>query len=395
MNDLAPPPPALVATPPAQATYDDNDPHDAFRRLTVRETLTRVGALYVDSSHARLFLSLAGPLFVVPCTLLAMVVVNYVSHGLVVTPPDTHDDDTTHPAISYLVRNWLAIGRLLFIVKPPPSPQHVRDLCCGTVFSLTYTHMPCYCECTVLIGTTRLFLHQCAALLSEAALCHTVAQLLVGQQQPRWTRSFHAAFRQLPHLFLAGLALFAGIWLGSLLALVVGGLFVLVVGSLTTPVIVLEQQCGRQDNGGEATSVTAWRGIQRSYQLTTGARWYVFQCLASLTILEVLLSQMINMVLLGTVAPFLGLYSSVWGTLLSAVPAMIFVPARALLKTIMYTSLRGARDGGWGAAQLAHAMGHVASLLSVAETLEYQPVASDEGPVEAPDNAPHNGGYAL
>jgi hypothetical protein len=248
---------------------------------------------------------------------------------------------------------------------------------------------------TVLIGTTRLFLHQCAALLSEAALCHTVAQLLVGQQQPSWTRSFHAAFRQLPHLFLAGLALFAGIWLGSLLALVVGGLFVLVVGSLTTPVIVLEQQpWERQDDGGEATSVTAWRGLQRSYQLTTGARCYVFQCLASLTILEVFFSQMINIVLLGTVAPLLGLYSSVGGTLLSAVPAMIFVPARALLKTIMYTSLRGARQDGWGATQLAHDMGHVASsLLSAAETLEYQPVARDEGPDDHAHT--HNGGYAL
>jgi hypothetical protein len=149
MNNLAPPPPALVATPRAQATYDDNDPHDAFRRLTVRETLWRVGALYVDSSHARLFLSLAGPLFVVPCTLLAMVVVNYVSKGLVVTPPDTPDEDTTHPAISYLVRNWLAIGRLLLlllllIVKPNPATCP-RPLLWNRVFTHSLTHMPCYC----------------------------------------------------------------------------------------------------------------------------------------------------------------------------------------------------------------------------------------------------------
>jgi hypothetical protein len=246
-----------------------------------------------------------------------------------------------------------------------------------------------------LINTVRLFLHQCAAIFSEAALCHTVAQLLVdGRRQQRrhaWIRSVQAALHRLLPLFLVGLLLFAGVWLGSVCLLGVGGIWVVVVGSLTTPVIVLEAEA------------TAWSAVQRSYQLTKGARWYVFKCLGTLVLLEVLLvPATLNVLILGVRSS--GLYVSVWRTLISALPAMIFVPARALLKTILYTSLRGAAEEGWGARELAEELGHVGLLSSssLAEALDdYQPVAShveeEEDPSEPADESfpEENGGYAL
>jgi hypothetical protein len=109
---MDPPSPPFAAAPPGDAALlaDNNDPPDAFRRLTVRETFRCVYTLYVDSAHARLFLSLAG-LLVLPCTLVAIVVVNYVSkHVMDATLPQQVDGSTSRD--TYGLQIWLGIGTL-------------------------------------------------------------------------------------------------------------------------------------------------------------------------------------------------------------------------------------------------------------------------------------------
>lgn len=71
-----------------------------FRKLSIFETFSRLVSIYVDSAHARLFITLAC-LLVIPCSLIGMIIVNYVSHNLFETN-DTSDS-------SYLIQNWAAI----------------------------------------------------------------------------------------------------------------------------------------------------------------------------------------------------------------------------------------------------------------------------------------------
>ena len=72
-----------------------------FRRLTVFETFSRLVSIYVDSASARLFIKLAC-LMVIPCSLLGMIIVKYVSVNLF----ETHD---TSDSTTYLIKNWVAI----------------------------------------------------------------------------------------------------------------------------------------------------------------------------------------------------------------------------------------------------------------------------------------------
>lgn len=74
-----------------------------FRKLTVSETFSRMVSIYIDSAHARLFIKLAC-LLVIPCSLVGMVIVNYVSHNLF----ESHDTDD---GAAYFVQNWVAIGK--------------------------------------------------------------------------------------------------------------------------------------------------------------------------------------------------------------------------------------------------------------------------------------------
>lgn len=72
----------------------------SIRKLTVLETFNRVAAIYFDSAYTRLFITLAC-LMVIPCSLVGMIIINYVSQSIFET------NDTDDP--TYLLKNWAGI----------------------------------------------------------------------------------------------------------------------------------------------------------------------------------------------------------------------------------------------------------------------------------------------
>eukprot|EP00977_Amphora_coffeiformis_P018717 scaffold6655_cov169-Amphora_coffeaeformis.AAC.34 len=284
----------------------------SFRKLTVVESFSRLVAIYLDSAYTRLFIKLAC-LMVIPCTFIGMIIINYVLAGVA-----AEDDNITDP-VSW--KNWAAI---------------------------------------LLIAVSKIFFHNCAAILSDAAIVYTVAELYMGNTRPAWTTSLNVALRNVHQLFLVGFIIFVGIVVGYA-CLGVGGIYVAVVSSLVTPVIMVEGK-------------TAVEALQRSVQLTQGFRWHIVTCLAIIFILNYLVSHLLNMLFSGGT---LGMWFSVYGSLVNMLPASIFVPAVAILKTVIYLSIRGEKEG-LDADGLASEMGH-RSLLSPSEIFEYQELSMADG----------------
>lgn len=210
----------------------------------------------------------------------------------------------------------------------------------------------------VLIAGSRLFFHNCAAIIADAAIAYTVAELYVGRR-PAWTSSLNVALRCVHHLFLAGLLIFASVVLGYA-CLVAGGLFVMVVSSVTTPSIVIENK-------------SALEGLQRSVFLTMGYRWYILACLVIISTLQYVVTHMLNALFSGAGQVQYNMWFSVWGALLNMLPASLFVPAIAILKTIIYLSIRGEKEG-LDVEGLSQDIGH-SGLLSPSEMFEYQQVS--------------------
>ena len=127
-----------------------------------------------------------------------------------------------------------------------------------------------------------------------------------------------------------------------------------------TPAIVIEHKS------------SAWQAIQRSVQLTQGFRWHIFACLAIISILNYAVSHLLNIIFSGKSSAY-SMWFSVWGYFIQMLPASIFVPAVAILKAIIYLSIRGEKEN-LDADQLVQEMGHN-SLLSPSQIFEYQQVA--------------------
>ena len=216
----------------------------------------------------------------------------------------------------------------------------------------------------MLICASKLFFHSCAAIISDAAIVYTVAELYIGNSRPSWTTSLNVALRNVHQLFFAGLIIFVGVSIGYA-CLVVGGVFIAIVSSVVTPAIVIEGK-------------TAIDGLRRSVELTQGHRWYILYCLAIIFFLHYAVSHLLNMILSGSGSSF-GMWFSVWGTFVSMLPASIFVPAVAILKAIIYISIRSDKEN-LAADGLVREMGHQ-SLLSPSEIFQYQEVAMTDGTV--------------
>ena len=215
---------------------------------------------------------------------------------------------------------------------------------------------------TVLIAGSKLFFHNCAAIISDAAIVYTVAELHVGNMRPSWTSGLNVALRNVHHLFLAGLIIFVGVLIGYV-CLFVGGVFIAVSTCMITPAIVIERK-------------TAVEGIKRSVQLTEGFRWHILACLTIIFTLNYAVSHLLNMIFSGKDSAY-SMWFSVWGYMVDLIPASVFVPAVAILKAIIYLSIRGEKEN-LDANKLVQEMGRH-SLLSPSQIFEYQQVATAEG----------------
>ena len=224
-----------------------------------------------------------------------------------------------------------------------------------------------------MITISKLFFHSCAFILSDAAIVYTVAELYVGNSRPAWTTSLNVAVRHVHQLFVVGLIIFVGIIIGYG-CFVVGGIYIAVVSSLVTPVIMVEGK-------------TAIEALQRSVQLTKGFRWYIVTCLAIIFMLNYLVSHILNVLLFA--GGFLGMWFSLYGSLVNMIPASIFVPAVAILKSIIYFGIRGETEG-LDADALAQEMGY-RSLLSPSEIFEYQELSTADGRNTVPDENEQSG----
>lgn len=67
------------------------------------------------------------------------------------------------------------------------------------------------------------------------------------------------------------------------------------------------------------------------------------------------------------------MWFSVWGSLVNMLPASLFVPAFAILKTIIYLSIRGENEG-LDMDGLSQSIGHT-GLLEPSEIFEYRQVS--------------------
>lgn len=192
---------------------------------------------------------------------------------------------------------------------------------------------------------------------------YTVAELYVGNARPSWTTALHTATRQAPVLFVAGLLQFIGVGVGYL-CLAVLGIWMAVCLALVTPVIVVE---------GPTTAVAA---LQRSVALTQGYRWHILACLTILYLLKYALMHVLNAVLAfhSTTPTYYHMWFTVGGSFLSLLPASIFVPAVAILKAVVYLSIRGDKEN-LTAETLMEELGH-RSLLSPSEIFAYQEVST-------------------
>lgn len=237
-------------------------------------------------------------------------------------------------------------------------------------------HSPGIYLSTVLITGSKLFFHSCAAILSDAAIVYTVAELYCGNSRPIWTTSLNVALGNLHQLFLAGLIIFTGVLIGYG-CFVIGGIYVAVLSSLATPVIVVEGK-------------PAVEAIQRSAQLTQGLRWYIVACLTVVFILSYLVSHLLNMLVAPGGPLGLGMWFTVSGSLVNMFVASISVPALAILKCIIYLSIRGEKEG-LDADGLARDMGQH-SLLSPSEIFEYHQVSMEDGrPTVSAEDGEHTG----
>lgn len=317
-----------------------------FRRLTVMETFSRLVFIFVDSAHARMFIKLAC-LMVVPCTFVGMILVKYIVSTSVYQTNDTHN------SVAYFLENWAAICKLASRALHMIVPSRYSRL---GLFSLSFLVGMNH---SVLITGSKLFFHNCAAILSDAAIMYTVTELYVGNTHPSWTTGLHVALRNVHTLFLAGLIIWVTTLLGYL-CLVAPGIWIAIAMSMTTPAIVIENK-------------SAWDSLQRSVQLTQGFRWYILACLAIIFTLNYMVSHLLNMILSGSESA-MSMWFSVWGYFVHMIPAAIFVPALAILKAIIYISIRGEKEQ-LNADMLVQEMGHV-SLLSPSQIFEYQQVAT-------------------
>jgi uncharacterized membrane protein len=210
----------------------------------------------------------------------------------------------------------------------------------------------------VLIAGSKLFFHSCAAIVSDAAIVYATAELYMGNSRPVWTSSVQVAIRHVQQLFVAGLLIFAGVFVGYA-CFVVPGIYIAVATSLVTPVIVFE---------GRTSAVDA---LRRSVELTKGQRWHILTCLTVLYILKYILAHVLNTMFaaFGSHSAY-QMWFTVGGTLLSMIPAAMFVPA------VVYFSIRGERES-LNAESLVEELGHH-SLLSPSEIFEYQEVSGTD-----------------
>ena len=237
----------------------------------------------------------------------------------------------------------------------PHCTHTIRPSRCYLLTALLSNSIP---HTLVLISGSRLFFHNCAAILSDAAIVYTVAELYVGNTRPSWTTGLNVALRKVHHLFVAGLIMFVVLLIGYL-SFFVGGVFAAVCTCLMVPAIVIEHK-------------SAWQAIQRSVQLTQGFRWNILACLAIISTLDYAVSHLLNIIFSGKQSAY-SMWFSVWGYFINMLPASIFVPAVAILKAIIYLSIRGEKEG-LDADRLVQEMGHT-GLLSPSQIFEYQQVA--------------------
>ena len=83
------------------------------------------------------------------------------------------------------------------------------------------------------------------------------------------------------------------------------------------------------------------------------------------------------------------MWFSLYGSLVNMIPASIFVPAVAILKSIIYFGIRGETEG-LDADALAQEMGY-RSLLSPSEIFEYQELSTADGRNTVPDENEQSG----
>jgi len=210
---------------------------------------------------------------------------------------------------------------------------------------------PKHIPMVVLILSCQVAAYTFVTVVGRAAIIRAVGLMYIGQR-PTWMSCLRAAFDKWRPLMAANGIIYASLVVGILLPnvlifvafidpnfltilinsissliMVFGGIYGYVGVVLTNPALVIE---------GLQTSV---KGIQRSWELTTGSRCYLFCCLFVLYIMNDLLTRLLHH-MFSSGDTVMDVLFSVAGIVVQAVPMLIFFPLHAILETVMYLNLR-------------------------------------------------------
>jgi hypothetical protein len=223
--------------------------------------------------------------------------------------------------IPYAVLN-LTLGVLL-------APVHIREE------EIPDSH-PKHIPMIMLILACQLAAYTFITVIGRAAIIRAVALMYIGQR-PTWMTCLKAAYDKAWPLLGANLIIYCAVLAGILLpalviwvaiinpnfltillaclafaALIFGGIYGYVGVVMTNPALVVEGY-----------------GIQRSWELTTGSRCYMFCCLFLLYVMNEFLNRLLHN-MFSTGDTVMDVLFSVAGIVVQAVPMLIFFPLHAM-----------------------------------------------------------------
>ena len=197
--------------------------------------------------------------------------------------------------------------------------------------------------------------------LMAGPMIRAIVDLYMGKQ-PILKQCLKVGVKRAPTIFCASVVVFLCVSIGMVF-LFAPGLYLSVRWFFVTPIIVVE-------------GLGVFASLKRSWELVSGAWCYVFCTMFLCQILLILLNVIWSQLLLGlesTSALF-----SVYGTIASLVPAIVFGPFLSILVTLMYFNMRIDKEG-LNQSELIRNMGDSGALEDA-----YTPLLDEENVDESP-----------
>lgn len=206
----------------------------------------------------------------------------------------------------------------------------------------------------IFVFAMQFLLYDVSSVVGQGAVTHAVAQIYIGQR-PTWLNCLKKGWKKKWVLVCSSLIVHGSLMLSLIPMLIIisftafnpngftialsvitgiaylcGAIFGYLGVILTSPAIMVE---------GFTSPI---KGIQRSWELATGSRCYLFCTLFCFWFLNQLIVRLLhNMFVSGNIMDAM---FSIVGIVMSVVPVLIYFPLHSILETVLYLNLRIGRE---------------------------------------------------